>query len=318
MRKTRTLALGAAALVLIASACTPGGSGSSSAGSSGAASGSPAAEKPTVKIGSAGFYEAAVVAEMYAQALEAKGFTVDRHLEIGERPAVHAAMDAGDVNLIPEYLGGLAAQLNQSADLPSDPQQAWDNLQDPLDKKGWVAFDFSPGTDADGFAVRAETADKLSLSTMSDVAKVADQLTWGVAEGCPDNPVCGPGLKSTYGIDLDKLDVQTLAPCGPQIIDALNNKVIDVAQVCTTQPDIVASNLKLLEDDKHLQPAQNIVGVATKELADAGGEDLADTIDAINAELSTEVLTQLGVEINVDQKDIADVAHDFLNDHGML
>jgi len=317
MRKNRTLALGAAVLVLIASACTPGGSGSP-ASASGAASGSPAAEKPTVKIGSAAFYEAAVVGEMYGQALEAKGFTVDRHLEIGERPALHAAMDAGDVNLIPEYLGGLAAQLNQSADLPSDPQEAWDKLQAPLEAKGWVEFDFSPGTDADGFAVRAETADQYHLKTMSDVAKVADKLVWGVAQGCKDNPVCGPGLKSTYGIDIASLDVQALAPCGPQIIDALNNEVIDVAQVCTTQPDIVSSNLTLLEDDKHLQPAQNMVGVATKELADAGGQDLADTIDSINAELTTEALTQLGVEINVDQKSIEDVAHDFLDAHGLL
>jgi len=67
-----------------------------------------------VSVGSAGFYEAAVVGEMYAQALEAKGYTVERHLEIGERPAVHAAMDAGEINLIPEYLGGLAAQLTFS------------------------------------------------------------------------------------------------------------------------------------------------------------------------------------------------------------
>jgi osmoprotectant transport system substrate-binding protein len=318
MRKSRTLALGAVLLALVASACTPGGSGSSSPAGSGAASGSQSAEKPTVKVGSAGFYEAVVVAEMYAQALEAKGFTVERHLEIGERPAVHAAMDAGDVNLIPDYLGGLAGALTESADLPADPQEAWDKLQAPLEAKGWVAFDFSPGTDADGFAVRAETAEELSLATMSDAAGAADKLVWGVAEGCSENPVCGPGLKSVYGIDLDKLDVETLAPCGPQIIDALNNDVIQVAQVCTTQPDIVSSNLTLLEDDKHLQPAQNIVGVATKDLADAGGAELADTIDAINAELTTEALTQLGVEINVDQKDTADVAHDFLEAHGLL
>jgi len=316
MRKNRTLALGAALLVLVVSACTPGGSGSSTA--SGAAGGSPAAQKPTIKVGSAGFYESAVVAEMYAQALEAKGFTVDRHLEIGERPALHAAMDAGDVNLIPEYLGGLAAQLNQSAEQPTDPQEAWDKLQQPLANKGWVSFDFSPGTDADGFAVRAETAQQYSLTTMSDLAKVADKLVWGVAEGCLDNPVCGPGLKSVYGIDLDKIDFQKMSPCSADIATALDHKVIDVAQVCTTQPDIVSLNLTLLQDDKHLEPAQNMTAVATKELADAAGPDMADTIDAINAKLTTEALTQLGVEINVDQKSIEDVAHDFLDSNGLM
>jgi osmoprotectant transport system substrate-binding protein len=314
MRRYRTLALGAALLALVMSACSPGGSGSSSE----QASSSQTAIKPDVSVGSAAFYEAAVVGEMYAQALEAKGYTVERHLEIGERPAVHSAMDAGEVNLIPEYLGGLGAELSDSAEQPADPQEAWDALQEPLSAKGWVAFDFSPGTDADGFAVRQETATDLGLETMTDVAAVADQLVWGLAPGCPDNPVCGPGLNDTYGIDIAALDVESLAPCSTEMATALDNEVVDVAQVCTTQPDIVTFNFKLLADDMTLQPAQNMVGVATQELADAAPADFAETINAINAALTTEVLTQLGVEIVVDQTDMADVAQNFLEDNGLL
>ncbi len=314
MRRYRTLALGAAMLALVMSACSPGGSGSSSE----QASSSETATKPDVSVGSAAFYEAAVVGEMYAQALEAKGYTVERHLEIGERPAVHSAMDAGEVNLIPEYLGGLGAELSDSAEQPADPQEAWDALQEPLGAKGWVAFDFSPGTDADGFAVRQETATDLGLETMTDVAAVADQLVWGLAPGCPDNPVCGPGLNDTYGIDIAALDVESLAPCSTEMATALDNEVVDVAQVCTTQPDIVTFNFKLLADDMTLQPAQNMVGVATQELADAAPADFAETINAINAALTTEVLTQLGVEIVVDQTDMADVAQNFLEDNGLL
>ena len=313
MRRYRTLALGAATLALVMSACSPGGSGGSPS-----ASGTESADKPAVSVGSADFYEAAVVGEMYAQALEAKGYSVERHLSIGERPAVHSAMDAGEVNLIPDYLGGLAGALTESAELPSDPQEAWDNLQEPLAEKGWVGFDFSPGTDADGFAVRQETATDLGLETMSDIAAVADQLVWGLADGCPTNPVCGPGLNEFYGIDISALDVETLGPCSTEMADALNNEVIDVAQVCTTQPDIVSFNFKLLDDDMALQPAQNILGVATSELADAAPADFAETINAINAALTTEVLTQLGVEIVVDQTDMADVAQAFLEDNGLL
>jgi osmoprotectant transport system substrate-binding protein len=257
---------------------------------------------------------------MYAQALEAKGYTVERNLEIGERPAVHAAMDSGDANLIPEYLGGLAAQLTESAELASDPQEALDNLQEPLASKEWVAFGFSPGTDADGFAVRAETAQELGLATMSDVAEVANDLRWGVAPGCLENPVCGPGLEEVYGIDLDQvaeLD-NSIDPCSTAMVDALNNDVIDVAQVCTTQPDIVQSNLTLLQDDKSLQPAQNITAIATAELADAAPADFAETLNAINAALTTEVLTQLGVEITVNQTSLADAARAFLEDNSLL
>jgi osmoprotectant transport system substrate-binding protein len=311
MRTYRTLALGAAALVLVMSACTPGGSGCSPSASS-------AVSKPTVKVGSAGFYEAAVVGEMYAQALEAKGYTVERHLEIGERPAVHAAMTAGDVNLIPEYLGGLAGQGLGIKDLSSDPTKALANMQSALADKGWVAFDFSPGTDADGFAVRQETADKYNLATMSDIAAVADKLVWGVAEGCPDNPVCGPGLKTTYGIDLSKVQVETLPACSADIATSLNDSAIDVAQVCTTQPEISSMNLVLLTDDKHLQPAQNMVPIASKALADAVPADFAETLNAITAKLTTEALTQLGAAINISHQEIPDVARKFLQDNGLL
>lgn len=312
MRRNRTLALGAAALVLVLSACTPGGS------ETGSPRASEAATKPNVSVGSAGFWEAAVVGEMYAQALEAAGYPVERHLEIGERPAVHAAFDAGDINLIPEYLGGLGGQGLGLEELPADPQEAWDNMQEALAEKGWVAFDFSPGTDADGFAVRSETADEHGLATMSDLSAVAGELSWGLAEGCPDNPVCGPGLNETYGIDISQLDVVTLPPCSTDMATALNDEAIDVAQVCTTQPEIVSMNFVLLEDDQHLQPAQNIVPLADRDLADAAPADFADTLNAIQAKLTTDALTELGAAININQESIEDVARQFLEDQGLL
>ncbi|HTE65120.1 MAG TPA: ABC transporter substrate-binding protein [Candidatus Binatia bacterium] len=312
MRRYRTLALGAAALVLVVSACTPGGS------EAGSPNESEAATKPDVSVGSAGFWESAVVAEMYAQALEAAGYPVERHLEIGERPAVHAAFDAGEINLMPEYLGGLAGQGLGLAELPTDPEAAWDNLQEPLAEKGWVIFDYSPGTDADGFAVRSETAEELGLETMSDLAAVDVPLTWGVAPGCVDNPVCAPGLNEVYGIDISQFDVVMLEPCSTDIATALSDEAIDVAQVCTTQPEIVSMNFKLLDDDMHLQPAQNLVPMADQELADAAPADFAETLTAIQAKLTTEALTELGVAINVNQESIEDVARGFLEDNGLL
>ncbi len=311
MRKYRTLALGAVTLALVMSACSPGESGSP------AASGSAAATKPDVSVGSAGFWEAAVVGEIYAQALEAKGYTVERHLEIGERPAVHAALEADEVNLIPDYLGGLAGQGLGLEELPSDPAEALANMQDALTAKGWVSFDASPGTDADGFAVRQETADEFDLATMSDLAAVADQLVWGVAEGCSDNPVCGPGLTDTYGIDFASLDLETLPPCSTDIATALNDGAIDVAQVCTTQPEIASMNLVLLEDDKSLQPAQNLVPIASAALAEAAPADFGDTLNAVQAKLTTEALTALGVAINIDQQSLEDAAATFLEDNGL-
>jgi osmoprotectant transport system substrate-binding protein len=309
MRIYRTLALGAVVLALVVSACTPGEGGSPAAESEAAA------ERPSVSIGSAGFYEAAVVAEIYAQALEAEGYEVERHLELGERDVVHGAFESGEINLWPEYLGGLGAFIEVETD--PDPQTAWDNMQDALAERGLVAFDFSPGTDADGFAVTQETADEHGLATLTDIAAVADQLVWGLAPGCPENPVCGPGLNEIYGIDISQLEVETLTPCSTEMAEALNAGAIDVAQVCTTQPDIQTYNLVVLEDDGGLQPAQNMVPVAAQELADAAPADFAETLNEVTALLTTEQLTALGVLYVNEQMSFEDIASQFLSDNGL-
>ena len=179
MRIHRTLALGAATLVLALSACSPGEGSSPSAAASEPATG----DLPEISIGSAGFPEAAVVAEIYAQALEANGFTVDRHLELGERDAVRAAFDSGDINLAPDYLGGLASLLGAEVSPDADATHA--AMITALEAEGQTALDYSPGTDADGFVVRQETADELGLATMSDLAEVAGDLVWGLAPGLP-------------------------------------------------------------------------------------------------------------------------------------
>ncbi|HYI67966.1 MAG TPA: ABC transporter substrate-binding protein [Candidatus Limnocylindrales bacterium] len=310
MRIPRTLALGAAVLALVISACSPGEGSSPSE----AASGTPAAGTPEISIGSAGFSEAALVAEIYAQALEANGYTVDRHLELGERPAVRAAFDAGEINLAPDYLGGLAAFLELEP--TADAEAIHAELLPALEGLEQTILDFSPGTDADGFAVRQETADELGLTTMTDLAGVAGDLVWGLATGCPENPVCGPGLLEVYDIDIEALEVEPLPPCSTEIAQALNNDAIQVAQVCTTQADIASFNFVVMEDDGALQPAQNLAPVLTQELADAGGDDLAAVLDAVTELLTTEELINLNLSI-AEQESYEDIASQWLSDNGL-
>jgi osmoprotectant transport system substrate-binding protein len=310
MRIHRTLALGAASLVLVLSACSSGAGSSPSQAASEPATG----DLPEVLIGSAGFSEAALVAEIYAQALEANGFTVERHLELGERDAVRAAFDAGEINLAPDYLGGLAGFLEQDLDPDADATHA--AVLAALEPLGQTILDYSPGTDADGFVVRQETAEELGLETMSDLAEVAGDLVWGIAPGCPDNPACGPGLNDVYGIDIATLDTESLSPCSAEIAEALNSGAIDVAQVCTTQSEIASFNFVLLEDDKGLAPAQNLAPVLTQELADAGGETLAGALNAVTELLTTEELTNLNLRI-AEQESYEDIASQWLADNAL-
>lgn len=314
MRTNRTFVLGAALLALIVSACSPGADGSPDA--SAGAGGSQAADLPTLTIGSAGFWESAVVAEIYAQALEDAGFTVERQLEQGARDVTHPALVDGQIDLIPEYIGGYLAVTYGGEPTP-DIEESLAALREQLETDGLVAFEPTPGTDADGFAVRQETAEEFGLTTMTDLAGVADQLTWGVAQECAENPNCGPGLERVYGIDFASLDVETLGACSTAIAEALNASNIDVAQVCTTQPEIAGFNLVLLEDDGGLAPAQNIVPVVRSDVADEAGDLLESTLNDVSALLTTEELTNLGAAVILNGESYEDAAAQWLADNGL-
>jgi osmoprotectant transport system substrate-binding protein len=306
MRRFRMLALGASVLALILSACSTGGGSSSSA----------SASKPKVTVGSADFPESAIVGELYAQALEAKGFQVNRKLNLGKRALTNAALKSGQLNLMPEYIGSEARELKANA--TNDPQQTWEALKAALDPLGLTTLQYAPAADQNGFAVRKETADKLNLKTLSDAGKVADQLKWGLPPECRTNPSCGQALKASYGVDVTKVQWVKLAPCSSAMALALNTSKIDVAELCTTQPDIPRFNFVLLQDDKQSQSADNIAPVLRKDLLAAGGSALSDTLNAVDTKLTTDALTQMYFRVDVNKEKLTDVAKQFLTDNSLI
>src|SRR5688572_21809989 len=172
MRLSRRLALGAVLIALIGACGLGGGS------------------KPTIKIGSVGFDEARIMAEIYAQALEAKGHTVDRAgIGLGARPVVAPAIESGQIELQPEYIGSRLGYEGgtPTADSASNHQQ----LQQALAAKNLTALNYTPAIDTNAFVVRPETAEQFTLTTLSDAAAVQDQLNWGLATDCPTNALCG-------------------------------------------------------------------------------------------------------------------------------
>ena len=307
MRRYRTAALGASLLALLVSACTAGGGSTSPSAS--------AATKPAVNIGSEGFAESVLLAEIYAQALEEHGYTVARQ-DFGARDLAMGSMDSGAINLLPEYIGSLVRFLKGQA--TGDTAQTMANLAAALTAKHLTVLDAAPAQDGDGFVVRKETADQFGLVTMSDLAAVAGQLKWGLPAECGKNPSCGPGLKDTYGIDIASLQVENLSACSGEMATALNGSGIDVAEVCTTQADIARYNFVLLHDDKKLIPAQNIAPVARDDLLAAAPDDFEATLNAVSAKLTTEELTKLNVRVSVNHESIPDVAHQWLSDQGLV
>ena len=313
MRTPRMLALGASLLVLL-SACATGG-GSSPTASTGGAS----ASDPTIKVGSDGFYEAKLMAEIYAQALEAHGYKIDRTgIGIGARAVSAPALESGQIDLKPEYIGsGLAyyEKGKQTGD-PAANQQA---LQTVLATKGGgiTVLDYSPAADQNAFVVRKDTADQYHLSKMSDLTAVQGQLKFGVATDCATNPVCGEALKTAYGIDVS--NATKLSACDTPMVQALKGKTIDVGELCSTQPDIAVNGWVVLTDDKHTQPADNIAPLVRNDLLaklsdKAGFEKI---LNDVSAAMDTPTLTDLGKQVSVDNKDIAVVAKAWLQSKGL-
>ena len=305
MRMTRTLALGASLLVLL-SACGTGGGG-----------------KPTIKIGSDGFYEAQLVAEMYAQVLEKAGYTVERNLALGARAVTSPALESGQIDLKPEYIGSGLGFYDKTK-TTGDPATNAGALQEILTGKGGgiTVLDFSPGQDTNAFVVRADTAAELNLTKMSDLAAVQDDLTWGLPPECETNPLCGGALQDAYGITFPPANLESLAACDAPIAEALDNGAVDVAELCSTQPAIAQFGFVVLDDDKHTQPAENIAPIVRNDflakLSDSDRQAFDKLLNDVSAKLTTEALTELGVEVAVDQKDVADVAEAWLKEQGLL
>jgi osmoprotectant transport system substrate-binding protein len=302
MRRFRGLALGASMLALV-SACSTGGG---------------AANNPTVKIGSDGFYEAKVMAEIYGQALEANGYKVDRTaIGIGARKVSAPALESGQFDLKPEYIGsGLA--FYTPGKQTGDPKNNQTELQAALKPKGITVLDYSPAADQNAFVVRKETADQYKLVKMSDLTPVAAQLKFGVATDCPTNPVCGAALKTAYGIDV--ANATKLAACDTPMAQALLGKTIDVGELCSTQPDIAVNGWVVLQDDKQTQPADNIAPLVRDDLlaklADKAG--FQKILNDVSAKMDTATLTNLNKAIAVDKKDVAAVATEWLKTNGFV
>ena len=288
---------------MLVSACSAGGGSS----------------KPTIKIGSDGFYEAKLMAEIYAQALEAGGYSVDRTgIGIGSRKVSAPALESGQIDLKPEYIGSGLAYYQPGAQT-GDPAANEKALQAVLATKGGgiTVLDYSPAADQNAFVVRKETATQYNLVTLSDAAPVQNQLKWGLATDCKTNPVCAAALKSAYGID--PANITSLAACDTPMAQALANKTIDVAELCSTQPDIAVNGFVVLTDDKQTQPADNIAPLVRNDLlAKVDKTSFEKILNDVSAKMTTASLTELNKQVSVDQMDIAAVAKAWLKSVGLV
>ncbi|WP_327638537.1 ABC transporter substrate-binding protein [Kribbella sp. NBC_00482] len=295
----RTAIAGVAVLGL--AGCGGGGDqlGSDNAGDS------PAPSKVTsITVGSADFSESQLLAEIYGQALATKGIEVKKKPNIGNRETYMAAIKDGSVDLVPEYTGAALAYFDK-ASTETDPDKAYDALKKAL-TPGLEVLDKSPAADEDTIVVTKATADKYSLKSLGDLK--GKNLVAGGSSEFKVRSAGLKGLKEKYGVEFK--EYKTLDAGGPLSIKALTDNQIQVTNLFTTQAVIKDQGLVQLDDPEKILPPNNIVPLIR---TDHKSDDVVSTLNAVDAKLTTDALTDLVKRIDVGKESADAVAKDWLS-----
>jgi osmoprotectant transport system substrate-binding protein len=267
-------------------------------------------------IGSKNFTEQKVLGEIYAQGLEAAGYTVSKDLNLGDEKTALAAVKSDQISAYPEYTGtALLSFFGKKADeLPKDPQAAYEEAKKDFEADGLTAFPPTPFTSSNEVAVTAETADKLGLKNISDLEGKSQDLTLYGSPECRQRLDCLLGLQQIYGLKFKKFVPVDIA----RRHDVLTSGRADVSIVFTTDPQIQREKEVLLEDDKGMFPPYNSTLVMKQETADKLGPDFAKTLDLLQEQLTDENMQELNARVDLDKKDPAEVAKQYLTETGLI
>lgn len=266
----------------------------------------------TITVGSAAFPENEIIAEIYAQALEAGGVKVKKKLNIGAREAYIPALKKGEIDLLPEYSGNLLAYLDPKATATSE-----DQIEDAIDDAlpdNLELLDAAKAEDKDSLNVTPEFADKNGVATIADLKKVKG-LTLGANPEFKTRPYGIPGLEKVYGIT-DVKFVPISDGGGPKTLKSLLDGDIDVADIYSTTPSILANKLVTLEDPENLIAAQQVVPLINDDKA---SDKVEKILDGISAQLTTDDLLDLNSKNQGDDKTApAVLAKEWLTSKGLI
>lgn len=314
LRKLAVLAA-TSGLALTMAAC------GSSGGSAGNSSGGPsnAANKGSITIGSANFTESELIARMYGDALTNAGYTVTVKANIGNREVYIKALESGEIDVVPEYVGTVTEYYNAAINgtdaatnkpiATSDPAATDKALNTLIASRGLIASPTSPAADQNAFAVTQAFAKKNNVSTLSDLKKLNGTLVLGGPPECPTRPFCQLGLQQTYGLQFKSFKPTDSG--GPVTFGALTDGTIDLGLVFSSDGTVAADKLTILKDDKNLQQADNILALMRKTVP----ADAQAVINKVNASFTTEDLQTLNKQISVDKDEPAALAATWVKDH---
>ncbi|SEP26893.1 ABC transporter substrate-binding protein [Trujillonella endophytica] len=266
----------------------------------------PAVPAGTVRVASYDFPENQILAELYAEGLRRAGLEVAVQHGVGTREVVLPALEQGVVDVVVEYLGTAGEFFRPDADTARrgvDDLHA--DLAQILAPRGLTVLAAAAAEDQNGFVVLARFAAEQGISRLSDLTALAPDLTFGGPPECADRQHCLVGLRAVYGLEFGAV---LSMPSRAATVDTLLAGGIDVGLLETTDPHLTDRSLLLLEDDRGLQPHENVVPIVATDVLRAAGDELAATVDGVSARLTTADLVELNRVVALDGRTPAEAA----------
>ena len=318
MRLSRVLGLAAAGAVLLATAACGGDSLESSTADSGSGSGG---DKGSVVVGGQDFTESQVLAAIYQKVLENEGYTVQTKL-VTTRDVYLPELSSGNVDIVPDYLAGITDYLNTEKNGPDAEQVSSNDVDATLEalkplaeEQGISILPPSDATDQNAFFVTQDFAAEFDLTTLSDLGALGQEIKLGAPPDCEGRADCEGGLTDVYGFDIT--EIVPLDFGSSQVKDAVAKGEVDLGETGTTDASLADLGLVLLEDDKGIQPAQNLTPAVNSDFL-AANPDLEDLFNELSAALTTEDLAAMNLKVDLERQKPEDVAQQFLEDKGLL
>lgn len=267
-----------------------------------------------IVIGSFGFAESEVLAQIYGMALTNEGANVTYRLKLGSREVVAPALEKGEIDLVPEYLGNYLGFLDKAQTKGLTEPEALKALRTAAEAKGITVAEASEATDSDIIAVTKDFATKNGLKKISDLAKLPGPITLAGPSECEIRQTCLLGLRSVYGLNVTFISTGDDAG-GPITKKALTDGTAQIGRLFSSDPDTTGTGeFVILEDDRSFQQPGNIVPVLRTSKATPA---VLGVLNKVSKALTTEKLADLNEKMDKDKEDPAAVAAAFVSTEGL-
>lgn len=263
-----------------------------------------------IVVGSANFTESAILGELYAQALVAKGIEAETRPDIGSREVYIKALQDNSISIVPEYTGNLLLYFDKTS-TASTPEEIESALPDAAGPD-LAVLKSSPAADQDVYVVTKQFADEKGVTAIGDLAPLASDLVLGGPSELEQRSYGPPGLREIYGVEFKQFKPYDAAAVK---VKDLNDGKIQVATFFTTEAAIGDNGYVQLEDPNQMILPQNVVPLARKNVGE--NTEAVAAIEGVQDALTTEALTAMNKQVDVDHANAKDVAAEWLKSEGL-